>query len=170
MSAPYLEFATARRMQALLASTRSEDLKFRSMLSWTYLVVVRETMLATCPDRYRFKAGFRRENTDVAGFGEKLAGIFLFAYDYGFRGPDELSGPLLSFFEEELAAFVAWAGEHGAVGIRLWQEPGLLAGMTTRWYDDLSPSAPRQLWFKATWLSGGHAQLFSDLETWDIFG
>lgn len=168
MSTPYLEFATAKRMQALLASARPENLKLRTMISWTYLVIIRESMLATCPDRYHFTPGFRRENTDIAGYGQKLAGTYLLAYEGRFQGPDELSGPLLDFFEAESAAFVAWASERGTFGQCLWQTPVLLSTVA-EWYDDLSPSAPRQVWFRNACTGGKYTQLFADLESWSIF-
>lgn len=166
----YLEFSTRRRITAVM-QRGDEETQFRVMMAWTYFAIVRETMLATWPDRYSFRAGFRRENTDVAAFGRKLAGAYLYDYDIGFGGPDDLTGPMLLFLREETQAFAAWAETQlGHKGIELWRAPDPLIPAVFAWYDDLSPSAPRQRWFKAACAEPRHSGLFGDLAAWQVDG
>jgi hypothetical protein len=166
----YLEFSTRRRITAAM-QRGDEESQFRVMLAWTYFAIVRETMLATWPDRYSFRAGFRRENTDVAAFSKQLAGAYLFDYDVGFGGPDDLSGPLLGFLREETQAFATWAeAETGHKGLELWRAPHPLIPAVAAWYDDLSPSAPRQRWFKVACTESRHKKFFAELAAWQVDG
>jgi len=162
----YLWFAEAARMRRLMRPDADPEARMHAMLSWFYLVIVRESLLMARPDLYRFASGFRRDNTDYADYGRHLAGAYLYSYEVGFRGGMGLDGPLLRFFEVELAAFVAWSVEQGARGASLWDfEPKLLP-MTLAWFDELSPSAPRQAWFKAVCAHPSHQELFRDLAAW----
>ena len=164
----YLAFSTRQRITSAM-QRGDEDSRFRVMMAWTYFAIVRESMLATWPARYSFRAGFRRENTDVAAFAKQLAGAYLYDYDVGFGGPDELSGPLLDFLREETQAFAAWAEvTHGHKGLELWRAPHPLIPTVAAWYDDLSPSAPRQRWFKAACAESRHAEFFADLAAWQV--
>jgi hypothetical protein len=166
----YLAFSTRRRITAAM-QRGDEESQFRVMMAWTYFAIVRESMLATWPDRYAFRAGFRRENTDVASFAKQLAGAYLYDYDVGFGGPDDLSGPLLEFLREETQAFAAWAEvAQGHKGLELWRAPHPLIPTAAAWYDDLSPSAPRQLWFKVACAEGRHAKFFADMAAWQVDG
>ena len=166
----YLEFSTRRRITAAM-QRGDQEAQFRVMMAWTYFAIVRETMLATWPDRYSFRAGFRRENTDVAAFAKQLAGAYLYDYDVGFGGPDDLSGPLLDFLREETQAFATWAEvAQGHKGIELWRAPHPLMPAVVAWYDDLSPSAPRQRWFKPACADPRHSVLFADLAAWQVEG
>ena len=89
----------------------------------------------------------------------------LFA-EVGFRGGMGLDGPLLRFFEAELAAFVAWAGEQGTRGASLWDYERRLVPMALAWFGGFAPSAPRQVWFKGACLDAAHQPLFADLAVW----
>lgn len=166
MTGGYLWFAEAAKMRRLMSPGADESARVHAMLSWYYLVIVRESMLLVRPDRYRFVSGFRQDNTDFEDFGRHLGGAYLYSYEVGFRGGMGLDGPLLRFFEAELAAFVAWAGEQGARGSALWDFEQRLLPMTQTWFGRFSPSAPRQLWFKAACLEASHQQLFLDLAAW----
>lgn len=164
----YLVFSTRRRITEAMRRG-DEESRFRVMMAWTYFAIVRETMLATWPDRYSFRAGFRRENTDVAAFAKQLAGAYLYDYDVGFGGPDDLSGPLLAFLREETQAFAVWAEiSLGHKGMDLWHAPHPLIPAVTAWYDDLSPSAPRQRWFKPVCAEARHADFFADMAAWQV--
>jgi len=164
----YLAFSTRRRITEAMRRG-DEESRFRVMMAWTYFAIVRETLLATWPDRYSFPAGFRRENTDVAAFAKQLAGAYLYDYDVGFGGPDDLSGPILSFLREETQAFAVWADVAlGYKGMDLWKAPHPLIPAVTAWYDDLSPSAPRQRWFKTVCVETRHGVFFADLAAWQV--
>jgi|GEM_PF-5907318 hypothetical protein len=166
----YLAFSTRRRITSAM-QRGDEESRFRVMMAWTYFAIVRETMLATWPDRYSFPAGFRRENTDVAAFAKQLAGAYLYDYDVGFGGPDDLSGPLLEFLREETHAFATWAeSATGHKGLELWRAPHPLMPTVAVWYDDLSPSAPRQRWFKVACAEARHARFFADMAAWQVDG
>ena len=166
MTGGYLWFAEAARMRRLTSPGADEAARVHAMLSWYYLVIVRESMLLARPDQYRFPSGFRQDNTDFADFGRHLGGAYLYSYEVGFRGGMGLDGPLLRFFEAELAAFVAWAGEQGTRGTSLWDYERRLVPMALAWFGGFAPSAPRQVWFKGACLAAAHQQLFSDLAVW----
>jgi hypothetical protein len=166
MTGGYLWFAEAARMRRLMSPDADESARLHAMLSWCYLVIVRESMLLARPETYRFPSGFRRDDTDFEEFGRRLGGVYLYSYEVGFRGGMGLDGPLLRFFEAELAAFVAWAGEQGVRGASLWDTEKRLLPMALAWFGGFSPSAPRQTWFKGACLDPSHQQLFADLAAW----
>ena len=46
----------------------------------------------------------------------------------------------------------------------------LMGAAVVAWYDDLSPSAPRQRWFKPACADPRHGVLFADLAAWQVEG
>lgn len=168
-NANYLSYP---RLESLLATGIGRQQIERSLSSYAYVILCRETM--------QERMGERLDDPSIGVIGESngeenLAAIFYYLSVNSFNESTGLNGPIKSFAEQELIAFKSWAEEkHGFILTSDVQNMMAIFGeirrITKLWIDNISPQAPRTLWFIYAIQDPANKQLRSDLKEWSILG
>lgn len=164
--APYLNYPS---FDLLLAAGADRQQIERSICSHAYIILCRYTMQERMREHLAEPVFGRLDesNDDVT-----LAGIFYYLSTNSFNEPTGLNGPIKSFAEQELAAFKIWGAKNYAIGSSLNRAIltnfSDLQSLTRRWFDNLSPNAPRTTWFLNAIQDPLNSTLREDFKNWTV--
>ena len=157
------------KLESLLAAGVNRQQTERSVSSYEYIILCRHTM--------QERMGEQLTEPSIGMIGESngeesLATIFYYLSTNSFNEPTGLNGPIKSFAEQELAAFRIWGAKNHALGSSLsgtvLTSLSDLQRLTKLWIDNLSPHAPRTLWFLYAIQDPLNNKLREDLREWTI--
>ena len=152
-------------LETLMRAGASRDQFERSLASYAYVQLCRQTLQDSCGVNLSQHAFIMTIGSDKGAIN--LATVLAYLVAGKYQNTSELNGPILSLAYSEADAFQEWLGYKIPKDIsKVNMDP--LTQATSRWLADLSPHAPRTLWFSETINSSTYSKLRADLVDWKV--
>ena len=157
------DYLTYPSMQQLAQMRVDRGQMERSIVSYTYIQICRQTLSDACGESMsaqtlRFSLG------DDLG-AQSMAVAFMHLMRNNFNENTGLNGPALTFAKDEFEAFINWI-QRNNISLAAPATTAGLSAATRQWIGNINSGCPRSLWFAYAINQPAYANFKNDLKSW----